>query len=133
MIDEPQPTIEVLVGHLRDSLSQVVWLVIADNGNKCALVYWPGVKGQQASDFDNTKSSLNVNGNRERPWHRKDVPADSLDAFVEFACVRSGDGDQLKAGDTYDTGTATVFYWANAGDTMVAHFREPGDASLDIR
>lgn len=126
------PTIEVVAGHLEDWPSQDVFSVIADNGTDGRLVHGAGFADWRDIDLAAVAVSLTVNGRRERQGVGADVLGDPLNALVWLANVRAEAGEGLAAGHIHNTGTATSFYWARAGDHATADFGPLGSVDLAV-
>ena len=60
--------------------------------------------------------SLIVNGEKVRRREGCNILDDPLDAMVSLANARSRAGDELRAGDMHNTGTATDIYWVGRAD-----------------
>jgi len=120
------PTIEVVIGHLRNWPEQDVWSVIADNGTDGQLVYGSGVSEWRNLDLVNMQVSLSVNGRTVRSGVGQRVLGDPLDAFVWLVNAVRLRGYGLRAGHVYNTGTATDIMWLQPGEQAVATFHGLG-------
>lgn len=126
------PTIEVVMGHLKNWPKQDVFSVIADNGTDGALVYGNSVPDWKALNLKNTSVQLEVNGEIVRSGIGTDVLGDPVNALAWLVNARSKAGEGLKTGDIYNTGTATDIFWVKAGDKATAKFSELGTVSVII-
>jgi hypothetical protein len=57
-----------------------------------------------------------VNGEKVQRRAGCNILGDPLDAMVSLANARSRAGDELRAGDMHNTGTATNIYWVGRAD-----------------
>jgi 2-keto-4-pentenoate hydratase len=126
------PTIEVVMGHLKDWPTQDVFSVIADNGTDGALVYGEGVQDWQSLNLKGTRVNLKINDEIVRSGLGADVLGDPVNALVWLANARSKAGDGLKKEEIYNTGTATDIFWVKANDKATAEFSEWGAVSVII-
>ena len=60
--------------------------------------------------------SMAVNGEKVQRRAGCNILGDPLDAMVSLANARSRAGDELRAGDMHNTGTATDIYWLGRAD-----------------
>jgi len=60
--------------------------------------------------------SMAVNGEKVQRRAGCNILGDPLDAMVSLANARSRAGDELRAGDMHNTGTATNIYWVGRAD-----------------
>ena len=61
-------------------------------------------------------ASMAVNGEKVQRCAGCNILGDPLDAMVWRANARSRAGDELRAGDMHNTGTATDIYWLGRAD-----------------
>lgn len=126
------PTIEVVMGHLKNWPEQDVFSVIADNGTDGALVYGKGLEDWKSLDLKGTRVQLKVNGEIVRSGMGTDVLGDPINALVWLTNARSDAGGGLRKEGIYNTGTTTDIFWVKAGDEAMAEFSKLGTVTVKI-
>lgn len=126
------PSIEVVAGTLRNWQKQPPFTIIADNGVDGALVLGEGKADWSALDLSGVQVELSVDGQLVQSGSGANVLGNPLNALVWLANEQRKRGSGLKAGDVYNTGTATLMQPIKAGQRAVASFGPLGQAELRL-
>ena len=126
------PAIEVVAGHLKDWPKQDVFSVIADNGTDGALVVGEGRADWRGLDLAATAVVLEIDGREVRRGSGANVLGDPVGAFVWLVNALTRDGHTLRAGEIFNTGTATEIWWASPGEHALARFGDLGAVDLTL-
>ena len=126
------PCIEVVAGHLEDWIASYAFDGVADNAVDGGLVVGAGVPFHADLDLSSVPVRLRIDGELVRQGVGADVLGDPTVALTWLANARSRDGDGLRAGDVYNTGTATDIAPFAAGSVAEADFGPVGQAKLTL-
>lgn len=126
------PSIEVVAGTLKDWQHQPPFTIIADNGVDGALVLGEGNANWRAHDLARVPVELFVDGDLVQKGYGANVLGNPLNAMLWLANEQRKRGKGLKAGDVYNTGTATLMQPMKAGQHAVASFGSLGHAELRL-
>ncbi len=126
------PSIEVVAGTLKDWQKQPPFTIIADNGVDGALVLGKGKSDWSALDLSSIHVELSVDGLLVQTGSGANVLGNPLNALVWLANEQRKRGNGLKAGDVYNTGTATLMQPMKAGQRAVASFGPLGKVELRL-
>lgn len=125
------PSIEVVIGSLRDWTHQDIFSVIADNGTDGALILGAGQGHWQDIDLNEVATSLIVNGQVERSGSGASVLSGPLSTLIWLANHPPREPGLL-AGQVINTGSTTSMYTAQASDEVVADFGPLGRVELTL-
>lgn len=126
------PSIEVVAGTLTDWQHQPPFTIIADNGVDGALVLGEGRRDWLTLDLSTIPVELSVEGNLVQTGSGANVLGNPLNALLWLANEQRKRGNGLKAGDVYNTGTATLMQPMKAGQHAVASFGPLGTVELRL-
>lgn len=126
------PSIEVVAGTLRNWQQQPPFTIIADNGVDGALVLGEGIPDWSAFDLSDIQVELSVDGQLVQTGSGANVLGNPLNAMLWLANEQRKRGSGLRAGDVYNTGTATLMQPMKAGQHAVASFGPLGAVGLRL-
>lgn len=126
------PSIEVVAGTLKNWQRQPPFTIIADNGVDGALVLGEGQADWPAFDLSGVQVELSVDGQLVQTGSGANVLGNPLNALLWLANEQRKRGNGLKAGDVYNTGTATLMQPMKAGQHAVASFGPLGKVELQL-
>jgi 2-keto-4-pentenoate hydratase len=126
------PSIEVVAGTLKDWRRQPPFTIIADNGVDGALVLGDGKTDWSAFDLSDIQVELSVDGQLVQTGSGANVLGNPLNAMLWLANEQRKRGSGLRAGDVYNTGTATLMQPMKAGQHAVASFGPLGRVELRL-
>lgn len=126
------PSIEVVAGTLKNWRQQPPFTIIADNGVDGALVLGDGNADWRDHDLARMPVELIVDGDPVQKGYGANVLGNPLNALLWLANEQRKRGIGLKAGDVYNTGTATLMQPMKAGQHAVASFGPLGKAELRL-
>lgn len=126
------PSIEVVAGTLKNWRQQPPFTIIADNGVDGALVLGEAIRDWSALDLSGIPVELSVDGKPVQTGSGANVLGNPLNALLWLANEQRKRGNGLKAGDVYNTGTATLMQPMKAGQHAVASFGPLGRAELRL-
>ena len=126
------PSIEVVAGTLKNWQRQPPFTIIADNGVDGALVLGEGKADWSALDLSGVQVELSVDGQLVQTGSGANVLGNPLNALLWLANEQRKRGSGLKAGDIYNTGTATLMQPMKAGQQAVASFGALGKVELRL-
>lgn len=126
------PSIEVVAGTLKDWQHQPPFTIVADNGVDGALVLGEGNANWRDHDLERMPVELFVDGDLMQKGYGANVLGNPLNALLWLANEQRKRGNGLRAGDVYNTGTATLMQPMKAGQHAVAFFGPLGQAELRL-
>lgn len=126
------PSIEVVAGTLKDWQHQPSFTIIADNGVDGALVLGDGDANWRDHDLERVPVELFVDGDLVQKGCGANVLGNPLNALLWLANEQRKRGNGLRAGDVYNTGTATLMQPMKAGQHAVAAFGPLGQVELRL-
>lgn len=126
------PSIEVVAGTLRNWRQQPPFTIIADNGVDGALVLGEGKRNWSTLDLSTVPVELSVEGTLVQTGSGANVLGNPLNALLWLANEQRKRGNGLKAGDVYNTGTATLMQPMTVGQHAVASFGPLGSVELRL-
>lgn len=126
------PAIEVVDNRYGDFARIGAPTIIADDVFHSAVVLGPEVKDWQKLDLVGNEGTASVNGEVKLRGKGADVLGHPFESLAWLANLLAGRGQRLEAGQIVMTGSITLPYWANRGETVEIRIAGLGAVSATL-
>jgi 2-oxo-3-hexenedioate decarboxylase/2-keto-4-pentenoate hydratase len=106
--------------------------IIADDVFHAAVVLGPEVRDWQKLDLVGNEGTASVNGEVKLRGKGADVLGHPFESLAWLANLLAGRGQRLEAGQIVMTGSITLPYWANRGETVEIRIAGLGAVSATL-